>query len=287
MTQVHVQLIEAGYTVHPGFIVERGGPWHPVPFPALCALIHHPKHGPVLYDVGYASWFNQATNQIPEFFYRIITPVTAPAEQTAAGQLQALGINPTDVRHIVLSHFHADHIGGAADFPNATYHVAAAGWDAVRGLGRWRATLNAYIPAFLPDDFDSRLQPWRGDGDVALPPSLSVLGKGWDLLGDGSIVAVSLPGHARGQLGLYIDDPDGKPLLFIADACWTSRSFEEFRPPNPITHLLFDSVRQHRQTLRHLHNIYRGDPNIRIIPSHCARAAQKEFGLQLSCFSRH
>ncbi|MCT9113339.1 MBL fold metallo-hydrolase [Streptomyces mirabilis] len=37
-----------------------------------------------------------------------------------------LGFDRTDVRHIVLTHFDADHIGGLSDFPHAQVHVTAA-----------------------------------------------------------------------------------------------------------------------------------------------------------------
>ena len=47
-------------------------------------------------------------------------------EETAARQVERLGYRRADVRHIVLTHFDADHIGGLADFPDAQVHVTAA-----------------------------------------------------------------------------------------------------------------------------------------------------------------
>ena len=51
-------------------------------------------------------------------------PVHHPAgirsRRVVANQLDRLGFQRSDVRHIVLTHLDTDHVGGAADFPNAT-----------------------------------------------------------------------------------------------------------------------------------------------------------------------
>ena len=46
--------------------------------------------------------------------------------ETAVSQVEQLGFNRTDVRHIVVTHFDTDHIGGISDFPDAQIHVSAA-----------------------------------------------------------------------------------------------------------------------------------------------------------------
>lgn len=45
----------------------------------------------------------------------IVTPVLAG--------LRAAGVEPADVRHVILTHLHFDHAGNTPLFPNATYHV--------------------------------------------------------------------------------------------------------------------------------------------------------------------
>lgn len=53
-------------------------------------------------------------------------------------QVRAQGVDPSEVRHVVLTHLHFDHAGGCCKlvgdayvpcFPNATYHVQEAEWD--------------------------------------------------------------------------------------------------------------------------------------------------------------
>ena len=48
-----------------------------------------------------------------------ITKVVIEDHQELKNQLQSFGIKTNDINHIIISHFHADHIGGLQDFPNA------------------------------------------------------------------------------------------------------------------------------------------------------------------------
>ena len=50
-------------------------------------------------------------------------------ETDNARQVQRLGFSRDDVRHIVITHFDLDHIGGLADFPAAQVHVTTAEID--------------------------------------------------------------------------------------------------------------------------------------------------------------
>jgi len=58
-----------------------------------------------------------------------LSGVTATPDETPLRQLIRLGYEPQDVRHIVPTHQHFDHIGGALDFPKATVHA----WEVDRG----------------------------------------------------------------------------------------------------------------------------------------------------------
>ncbi|MEO1317447.1 MAG: MBL fold metallo-hydrolase [Pseudomonadota bacterium] len=57
-----------------------------------------------------------------------------PAAGNLVATLQSLGIEPGDITHVVITHFHGDHIsglteGGAPTFPNAAYVIGAAEFD--------------------------------------------------------------------------------------------------------------------------------------------------------------
>ncbi len=54
-------------------------------------------------------------------------------------ELHAAGVTPMDVRHVIHTHLHSDHAGGACRpdgeprFPNAVHHVHPADWDFFAG----------------------------------------------------------------------------------------------------------------------------------------------------------
>jgi glyoxylase-like metal-dependent hydrolase (beta-lactamase superfamily II) len=47
-----------------------------------------------------------------------------------------------------------------------------------------------------------------------------------DVLGDGSIVAVPLPGHTPGSAGYVVSSGDGARWLFVGDAVWAREGIE-------------------------------------------------------------
>ncbi len=117
--QVDVTLMQSGYCCHPQAIVEKGATWKPAHFPALYAHIMHPLHGHILFDTGYSDWFFKTTQVFPFRLYKTLTPVHLQKAESAVEQLAKQGVQPSDVGTIIISHFHADHIAGLKDFPNA------------------------------------------------------------------------------------------------------------------------------------------------------------------------
>jgi glyoxylase-like metal-dependent hydrolase (beta-lactamase superfamily II) len=247
----------------------RGGQLRPATFPSLCALIHHPSEGPILYDTGYGERFAEATSAFPERLYRWITPVTLPDEEALTRQLAKRGVMPQDVRHVVISHFHADHVAGAKSFPNAKYTAMRGDYLALRGLTRVGALMHGFLPSLLPEDFESRLRFAEDAKVVALPSALAPFDTGFDLLGDGSLVAVPLPGHSRRQQGLWVAGDDGRDYFFVADACWSMRAVRENRPPMWIAGIAMDERATYAETFDGLRAVHSRDPDLALVPSHC------------------
>ena len=61
-------------------------------------------------------------SRLSEFFLALVSP-EFKEELTAFRQIQRLGLDPRDVRHIILTHLDFDHAGGLDDFPWATVHM--------------------------------------------------------------------------------------------------------------------------------------------------------------------
>ncbi|MFE5321156.1 MBL fold metallo-hydrolase [Paenibacillus sp. NPDC056579] len=269
-SKVHTRctVLSGGYCTHKEWVTIQGGSSRTVPFPALFALIEHPRLGPVLFDTGYTERFFQETVRMPYSLYRRMTPVYYTPQDSAAYQLRQRGIEPEDVRIIILSHFHADHIAGLRDFPNAAFVYLQEAYDAVRFRSGWSAVLAGYLPGLLPDDFETRSRPIDESRLAELPPDFPFR-RGMDLFGDGSVIAVDVPGHAAGQIGILLSTGSGD-IFLCADAVWSSRAFRERRPPHWLAGFIMSSRSEYMKSFDNIVQVHKRYPELQLIPSHCS-----------------
>lgn len=259
------ETLSAGMSTHLERLVLRGGSLAKLRFPTTVGVLRHPREGLVLFDTGYHPRVLDATRHLPRRLYRWLAPFEVRAQDTVAAQLAARGIDARQVRHVVVSHLHPDHIGGLRDFPAAILHISRVAFETVSATAGLRRQLLAFYPELLPDDFASRVH-WVDRFDDA---GVGAFQRTRDLFGDGSVRLLPLPGHARGQLGLWATASTGRRALFCADACWVSQGFREQRPASRITGLIADDAAQTRDTLRRLHETWAADRELRVIPAHC------------------
>lgn len=262
------RLIECGHCIHPAASAEKGASWRPCEFPALVSLLRHPREGWILFDTGYGESFANATRSFPESLYPRVTPVSWKPEQSAVSQLWAAGIEPAALGHVVVSHFHGDHVGGLADFPHAPVWCAHDAWEDLHGRARLSALSVGLLPALAPRSRVSQLRFFEHAPAARLPPDLEPFGTGHDLFRDGSIYAIPLPGHAVGHFGLAFRDAR-RWVFLVGDAAWSTRAvLENIPPPRWATGLLGDTE-TYRRTLGALHQLCLRRTGVLIVPSHC------------------
>ena len=253
----------------PGAVAERGRGWRMQTFPALAVALRHPAHGWTLYDTGYdpryLEWLRDWTHRP----IRWALPVELPPEQRLEQRLSGIGLHADDFRRVVVSHFHLDHISGLHLFQRADLVFSKDAWQSVENLSGWQAARAIYHPAAVDraqiaargrmlDNADAR--PWNG-----FPIT-------WDLFGDGSLRLVSLPGHARGQLGaVFRRAPDGREIFLVSDACWTRGNLRGRPPGKPARFLMHDPA-AFDETLRRLEKFTSAHPDTLLVPSHCAKS---------------
>ena len=152
--------------------------------------------------------------------------VGAPADWggvsgSLAVELAIAQVEPTDVEHVIHTHLHLDHIGGATTndgdprFPFATHHVHPADWD------DFREAENADDRAA----FERSIRP-LADHDMLL-----VVEEDYDVLP--GVRLIHAPGHTRGHRAVLVGTGD-QQLLIAGDAL--HHPFQVAHPEWPSTH---------------------------------------------------
>lgn len=258
---------EVGCCRGPAGIAARGGGWRAQTFPALAVALGHPMRGWSLYDTGYDPLYFDVLRDRTHRLIRWLLPVELKPEEHLVRHMTAAGLQPGDLRRVIISHFHLDHIAGLHRFPDAEPVYAAEAWDAAKSLTGWQAARAVYHPRAVDRrrleaggralrDVDA--EPWEG------------FARTWDLFGDGSLRLVALPGHARGQLGaVFRRAPHGELIFLVSDACWTGANLRG-RPPGRLARFLMDDPAAFYRTLGELRAFAHRHPAARMVPSHCA-----------------
>jgi glyoxylase-like metal-dependent hydrolase (beta-lactamase superfamily II) len=116
--------------------------------------------------------------------------------------LAALGVQPSDITDVVLTHLHFDHLGWATDgerrlFSQATYRCHEADWEFFMGSNPFDDSQAVSLMGgrtsseLLPPILD-RLETWGGDGTIL--PGMDVR---------------CAPGHTPGSTVIVISSRNG------------------------------------------------------------------------------
>jgi len=266
-----IDIFRVGHTRQRERLAQRDKGYTSVEFPALCALIIHPQDGPILYDTGYETRLLEATKTYPLKFYRDILPVYITEQERLTIQLKERGLFPKDIRNVVVSHFHADHIGGLKDFSAARVICLQKDCEPISGLAAkpWRSLFAGYVPDLLPETFNERSLFTESLTMRSLPTSMRPFETGYDLLGDGSALGIPLPGHTPGQLGLFLPETDKGPVFLVADACWSLPACKKGVLPSSLALCTAFDKRLYKETFFRIKELANREPKIRIIPAHC------------------
>ncbi len=206
-------------------------------------ILEHPRFGPVLIDTGYD---RHVTNEPGRSLgLRAYNAMIRPALRKGGSlrnTLSSLGYELADVRKIIVTHFHADHVSALRCFPEA--EIITQKTTLLKILDRCSISNlhRGIFPELLPEDITPRTT------DIVKRPVQKAplnLGDGHDVLGDGSVIAVNLPGHAEGHFGLCF--PGFSPaLLYGCDVQWMQAALSKSQQLPLLGRLVLDEKRAAR-----------------------------------------
>jgi len=241
------------------------------PLPINVYVIEH-RDGLVLFDAGQ----DRASVLDPDYFpkalrgiYGRLAHFDIAEEQTLPRLMERAGYSIGDVRKVVISHLHQDHIGALADLAHAELYVSAAEWR----------TLHAPFPELagvLRNHIELPGLRWRHVDLETSPDSLDPFASAHDLMGDGSLVLVPTPGHTPGSMSLLVRDGDATPLFLCGDLTYSCDLLHEGVVPG------VGNAHQLRQTTKLVTGFEQKLGRLEILAAHdptaAARLGATEFG---------
>lgn len=229
------------------------------------ALIEHPQLGYMLFDTGFSRYYENAIQEYPYCLCSKYMKVVLDAENNTLFQLSMLGINPDEIKYVIISHFHPEHIAGLKHFENAKFVCSRRAYENIKDLIGLRALVKGFVPELLPDDFEKRL---IYADDYSKCAELDILGGCYDIFSDSSVIVVPLNGHVKGLIGILVETEQGRKFL-ISDACPSSNVFEEKNYPITEILLTVEKKKSYIVTLNKIRKYHFANPDVEIIPSHC------------------
>jgi glyoxylase-like metal-dependent hydrolase (beta-lactamase superfamily II) len=163
---------------------------------------------------------------------------------------------------VLLTHVHWDHTSGLTELPGV--HVRLTAEDQ-----RYVSEFSGAEPVVMQAHFKNvitRTMPWDGPPYENFPAS-------HDLLGDGAVVVVPLPGHTPGAVGVFLNNVHGRRLFFVGDAVWQR---DGFRIPShrsrPISKRVDADPAAVSDTIWRLRHLQERHPDLIIVPAHDGEA---------------
>ncbi len=223
------------------------------PIQVYAHVLKHPKFGNFLVDTGVSqklvddpgkagvNWLIQKVMHIEKMH---IEKSTAQILQGLDGKLSG----------VFLTHLHLDHISGMPDIPDdVPLYIGATESSASSFKNMFtRSTSNQMLEGKLP------LQEWNFQPDQQNKFEGIV-----DVFEDGSVFAISVPGHTAGSVVFLVRTTHG-PVLLTGDTCHTRWGWEHTVEPGDFT----DDNARNLLNLKRLKNLVAEHPQIEVRLGH-------------------
>jgi len=178
-----------------------------IEFSSTCWLIKHGSEW-LLWDTGVP----EAALNDPKGWSTLPKLIVYHLDKTVTGQLAEIGLKPSDIGRVAISHTHGDHIGNVRLFPDSAILMQ-------RAEHSWINSGNG------PNDNVNRLMALAREllGD---PKNLQLIDGDTDVFGDGSVILVSTPGHTPGSQSLLVHLKNSGFIILSGDVVHLEGNFE-------------------------------------------------------------
>ena len=183
---------------------------HDIMIPINMWIIDHPM-GLILYDTGnnVAISDGNCTSHWNEGFCGLLKP-SQTRDDVIDKQLEKVGLSAGDVKIVITSHSHLDHIGNIEMFPDAIHVIQK----------------KELYQAWWPEKFQRGGAHVVADYDDARDFTYFELNGDYDLFGDGSVVIISTPGHTLGHQSVKVRMAETGTVILTQDAVWVKENLE-------------------------------------------------------------
>lgn len=218
-------------------------------------IIDHPRFGRILIDSGVSADLDSRLNWVMR---RGVRDLNVRIDLTTGQRLEG-EVAPVAV---FLTHLHFDHSGGLIDLPATTPVYVGPGEAQERS--RINLLLGSPADSILKGYGPLREWAFQPDPDTAFDGVL-------DVFGDGSIWAVSVPGHSAGSTAYLVNAVDG-PKLVVGDAVSTRLGWEDGMP-QPVVAAARAAAERSADRLRRFAAAH---PTVEVFLGHQSRTGQAE-----------
>jgi len=227
-------------------------------FAMAATLVKHPR-GDILIDTGFGRKINEQFATMPPIF-RAMT--SYGLWQPAVDRLDSAGYDSKNLRAILLTHAHWDHVSGLPDFPGLPVWVTKQEREFIRRGGHGQFGQPFPNVNYVEYGFE-------GGAYLGFPAS-------HDVYGDGALVVVPAPGHTPGSVIIFVMLQNGTRYAFVGDLVWQLEgiTLREERPW-PIRKFADLDAKANRDNLLRMVAIKERLPDLIIVPAHDMRAFAK------------
>jgi glyoxylase-like metal-dependent hydrolase (beta-lactamase superfamily II) len=235
----------------PSFFIERGGRGlHAIALSLTVAVIERPA-GLCVIDTGWSRAQCAFPHDDPGALHAAFLGMRVKPEDALASQLLSCGYDPGDVRDVIATHGHRDHVDGVVDFPKATVHLTDTELRVPRP-GVSKALTRAGKLA---------VHALKG------PAALGFL-RSHDVFGDGSVLLLDAAGHTPGSAAVAVALDEGW-MIHAGDAAMFARDYRDDAslPPSPYMRVMGWDMARQREGFARLRAAER-DHGARVVTSH-------------------